>query len=260
MLLFEQCSDRSSGRDTGSIFHRRCRFDQLLKLQRLDSTIRTLGHDLQQLPKKSKLIDEKVSSVREPLERAREEKATIEKNRAVFEEALGSLEEKERLLKVKMPEIRSNEEYSALLREMDATKKERDKTEEKSLKAMERLEELEKELPALEQAYEQGEAMVATERSSLKAEQDRISTELLQLKKERQALQAEMHAGWFRKYTHIAAQRNGLAVAAVRGGTCQGCFIGVRPKLIQDLHYGEEVVTCEGCQRILYLDDGAKTG
>jgi predicted nucleic acid-binding Zn-ribbon protein len=69
-----------------------------------------------------------------------------------------------------------------------------------------------------------------------------------------------MNAGWFRKYTHIAAQRNGLAVAAVKGGTCQGCFIGVRPKLVQDLHYGEEVISCEGCQRILYLDDGAQNG
>jgi hypothetical protein len=66
-----------------------------------------------------------------------------------------------------------------------------------------------------------------------------------------------MKPAWFKKYTHIAAQRNGLAVAAVKDGTCQGCFIGVRPKLVQDLHYGEEVVFCEGCQRILFLDDAS---
>lgn len=233
--------------------------EQLLKLQKLDITIRALGHDLQQIPKKSKLVDEKVRSSREPLEKARQEKADLEKSRSALEEALKNLEEKERQLKLRIPEIRSNEEYSALLREMDATKKERDKTEDKSLKAMERLEQLEQEIPALETVYQEGEDRVAAERTGLKTNQDRVSAELLQLKKERQTLQTAMNAGWFRKYTHIAAQRNGLAVAAVRAGTCQGCFIGVRPKLIQDLHYGEEVVTCEGCQRILYLDDGAKT-
>ena len=232
--------------------------EQLLQLQRLDIAIRTLGHDLQQLPKKSKLIDEKVRSSREPFEKAKAEMEALAKSRVQLEQSMTSLEEKERLLKLKMPEIRSNEEYSALLREMDATKRERDKAEENSLKALERIEELEKALPDLESQFQQGEEKVSAERAALKAEQDRISGELLQLKKDRQALEGKLHAGWFRKYTHIAAQRNGLAVAAVRGGTCQGCFIGVRPKLIQDLHYGEEVVTCEGCQRILYLDDPAK--
>jgi hypothetical protein len=27
--------------------------------------------------------------------------------------------------------------------------------------------------------------------------------------------------------------------------------------VVQDLHYGEEVLFCEGCQRVLYLDDAA---
>lgn len=232
--------------------------EQLLRLQRLDSDIRALGHDLQQIPKKSKLIDEKVHSVKEPLDRILLEKANLEKGHSEREAALKSLEDKERQLKLKMPEIRSNDEYGALLREMDATKRERDKTEALTLKAMERQEAILAEIPPLEEAYKQGEAAVAAERLALKTEQDQLSADLLAKKKERQEVQTQMNAGWFRKYTHIAAQRNGLAVAAVRGGTCQGCFIGVRPKLVQDLHYGEEVVSCEGCQRILYLDDAAK--
>jgi hypothetical protein len=231
--------------------------EQLLKLQRLDTSIRSLGHELQQIPKKSKLIDDKVRSVREPKEKALAERASLEKERGTLEDALKGLEEKERKLKMKMPEIRSNEEYSALLKEMDATKKEREKAEDKSLKDMERLEELENEIPELEEAFQAGESKVAQERSVLGSEQERLSSQLLALQKERQALQAALKPAWFKKYTHIAAQRNGLAVAAVKTGTCQGCFIGVRPKLVQDLHYGEEVVFCEGCQRILYLDDGS---
>ena len=232
--------------------------EQLLKLQRLDTAIRARGHDLQQIPKKSKLIDDKVRSVREPLEKARAEKTALEKERADLEEALKALEEKERKLKLKMPGIRSNEEYSALLKEMDSSKKERDRAEDQSLKDMERLEQLDKELPALESTYQEGESKVSQERAVLASEQELCSAELLQFKKERQALQTAMKPAWFKKYTHIAAQRNGLAVAAVKDGTCQGCFIGVRPKLVQDLHYGEEVVFCEGCQRILYLDDASR--
>jgi hypothetical protein len=235
--------------------------EKLLTLQRLDTSIRTLAHDLQQIPKKTKVIDEKVAAVKTPLDKALEEKALLEKRRNEAEESLKSLEEKERKLKLKMPEIRSNEEYSALLKEMDATKKARESLEEQSLKDMERLEELQKELPALEKKYAEGESKVAAERAALKQEQERLSAQLVQQKKARQELEKALHPGWFRKYTHIAAQRNGLAVVAARGGICQGCFVSVRPKLIQDLHYGEEVVFCEGCQRILFLDDGtAKDG
>ncbi len=231
--------------------------EKLLRLQRLDTSIRTLGHDLQQIPKKAKVIDEKVSSVKAPLDRVMSEMETLLKGRQEAEDALKSLEEKERKLKLKMPEIRSNEEYSALLKEMDATKKAREVLEEQTLKDMARLEEIEGALPDLKKKYEEGESHVSQDRGALKKEQDRLSSEILSQKKERQELQKSMHPGWFNKYTHIAAQRNGLAVVEAKGGICQGCFMSVRPKLIQDLHYGEEVVFCEGCQRILFLENGS---
>ncbi len=228
---------------------------QLLKLQRLDMSIRTLGHDLQQIPKKKKMIDEKVGSVREPFELAKMEREGLEAERLALEETLKSLDERERDLKLKMPDIRSNEEYSALLKEMDAVKKAKDDAENHSLKDMEHTEQLDLELPPLEAAFLEGEKTVAGERKALSNEQENLESELLAKKKERQSLQKEMDPVWFHKYTHISAKRNGLAVVAVNAETCQGCFIGVRPKLIQDLRYAEEVVFCEGCQRILYLDD-----
>ncbi len=227
---------------------------QLLKLQQMDLAIRKLGHDLQQIPKKSRLIDEKIRGVKAPYDEALAAVAELEQ-RGGPEAGLRALDEKERALKLKMPGIRTNEEYSALLKEMDATKKEREQMEDRSLLDMERLEKLRAELPALEAAYRDGEAAVAAERDALKAEHEALEADLLKCKKDRQALQSSIHQGWFRKYNTIAAQRNGLAVAPVKGGTCQGCFVGVRPKLVQDLHYGEEVVFCEGCQRVLYLDD-----
>lgn len=229
---------------------------QLLKLQQLDLAIRRLGHELQQVPKKSRAIDEKIRDVKEPFDKVSAEIAALE-GRGGPEASLKALEEKERLLKLKMPGIRTNEEYSALLKEMDATKKERENLEDSALRDMERLQALREELPALEAAFHEGEGRVAEDRTVLKAEKERLEAELLQAKKDRQALQAAMHQGWFRKYNTIAAARNGLAVVAVKGATCQGCFMGVRPKIVQDLHYGEEVVFCEGCQRVLFLDDVA---
>lgn len=231
---------------------------QLLTIQRLDISIRTLGHDLQQIPKKSKLIDEKVREVREPYEEAKAEKEQIETDAGEVNHTMETLDEKEKELKLKMPEIRSNEEYSALLKEMDAVKKAREDLDTKTIQDMERTEELDKVLPELEKAYLEGEKTVAEEREALGKQRREFEEKLLAQKKERQALQSAMNTTWLEKYNHIAARRNGLAVVAVKAGTCQGCFVSVRPKLIQDLHYAEEVIFCEGCQRILYLDEEEK--
>ena len=228
---------------------------QLLKLQKLDLTIRSLGHQLQQISKKNKVLDDKVAPQRDNLEAVRKEIVMLDDRSSSLTETLENLDEKERKQKLKIPEVRSNDEYSALLREMDAVKRERDKTENQSLEDMERLEELKKSLPELEEALAEAEKTISSERKEVDSERTGLEDELIKVKEERKTLEKEMSPGWFRKYTSIAAQRNGLAVVSVKSQTCQGCFMGIRPKLVQDLHYDEEVVFCEGCSRILYLEE-----
>jgi predicted nucleic acid-binding Zn-ribbon protein len=228
---------------------------QLLRLQRLDEAIRTLGHSLQQIPKKNRAIDERIRSFKEPLEKALAEKASLESRLVEFRAKLAGNEEKERQLKLKIPQVKSNDEYSALLREMDAAKKERENLETQSLQDMERLDALEGEFPVLVEADARGEDSVKGERQALEQEKARLEEDLLKAKKERMDLEKAMNPGWFRRYNTVAAQRNGIAVAEVKSGVCQGCFTGIRPKLVQDLHTGEEVVTCEGCARILCLQE-----
>ncbi len=226
-----------------------------MKLQQLDLTIRSLGHQLQQLSKKNKALDEKVKPQKEKVDGAQKEIETLTERTDNLGSTLGTLEEKERKQKMRIPEVRSNDEYSALLREMDAVKREREQAETQSLKDMERIEELKGELPALEEELGKAEESFASERGVIEKEKAKLESSLLEAKEQRQAVQGEMHPGWFRKYTHVAAQRNGIAVVAVKDGTCQGCFMGVRPKLVQDLHYDEDVVFCEGCARVLYLGE-----
>ena len=73
---------------------------QLLRLQRLDESIRTLGHALQQIPKKNRAVDEKIRSFKEPLEKARAEKTSLETRLVDLKAKLAGNEEKERQLKL----------------------------------------------------------------------------------------------------------------------------------------------------------------
>lgn len=229
--------------------------EKLIGLQKLDLEIRRLGHSLQQIPKKEKLIDKTIESTRLPFDQARARSGELKARIDALAESVIALEEAERQLKLKMPKIKSNEEYSALLKEMDNSKKKKEESEDEQLRLIEESESLEKELPGLESQYLEQEKGVSAERAAIEKEKAELESVLIQRKEERNRLQSDFPQNWLARYNHIASARNGLAVVPVKKGICQGCFIGVRPKIVQDLHYAEEVITCEGCQRLLYLDD-----
>ncbi len=229
--------------------------EKLIELQKLDLEIRKLGHSLQQIPKKEKLIDKSIEETKLPYDQAIARSNELKARIDALAESVIALEESEKQLKLKMPKIKSNEEYSALLKEMDNSKKKREDSEEEQLRLIEESESLERELPALQARYLDQEKGVSSERDILEKERAELESVLIRRKEDRNRLQADFPQNWLAKYNHIASARNGLAVVPVRKGICQGCFIGVRPKLVQDLHYAEEVISCEGCQRLLYLDE-----
>ncbi|MCM3870248.1 MAG: C4-type zinc ribbon domain-containing protein, partial [Pyrinomonadaceae bacterium] len=54
-------------------------------------------------------------------------------------------------------------------------------------------------------------------------------------------------------YKRISVRiRDGVAVAEARNGACMACFMALRPQAMSQVRRGEEVVTCENCNRILY--------
>jgi len=54
-------------------------------------------------------------------------------------------------------------------------------------------------------------------------------------------------------YGRISARiRDGVAVAEARNGACMACFMALRPQAMAQVRRGDEVVTCDNCNRILY--------
>jgi uncharacterized protein len=43
-----------------------------------------------------------------------------------------------------------------------------------------------------------------------------------------------------------------VALAEARNGSCSACFIALRPQVMSEVRRGEEIVTCDNCNRILY--------
>jgi predicted nucleic acid-binding Zn-ribbon protein len=54
-------------------------------------------------------------------------------------------------------------------------------------------------------------------------------------------------------YNRISARiRDGVAVAEARNGACTACFMALRPQVMSEVRRGDDIVTCDNCNRILY--------
>ena len=57
----------------------------------------------------------------------------------------------------------------------------------------------------------------------------------------------------------ITRSRDGIAVAEVVEGACSACFMSLRKQMIVTLRTTDEIITCESCTRILYVNKDAQS-
>ncbi|MCA9398807.1 MAG: hypothetical protein KC618_03585, partial [Candidatus Omnitrophica bacterium] len=58
------------------------------------------------------------------------------------------------------------------------------------------------------------------------------------------------------RYERLLPHKNGLAIVPVAAGnSCGGCHMNVTHQTINQIKMNEELVVCEMCQRILYVED-----
>ncbi len=159
-----------------------------------------------------------------------------------------------------MYEVKTNKEYTALKEEIERGNSEKQGIEDKILGLMMKEDEMKgaigrrnAELAELEKAAKDLEAEV-------KAGLERVAAERTEQSAKRQEAAATLSASLLRRYEQIRKLRGGSPLASITPGSgeglgvCSECHMTIRPQLIVDLYKKEELVPCESCGRILYLD------
>jgi predicted nucleic acid-binding Zn-ribbon protein len=77
--------------------------------------------------------------------------------------------------------------------------------------------------------------------------------ELEQIKTKREEIYNSMPKNVSATFNRIATRiRDGIAVAEVKNAACSACFMALRPQMFAEIRRGDEIITCENCNRILY--------
>jgi predicted nucleic acid-binding Zn-ribbon protein len=226
---------------------------QLVALQTLDTSIRRLQAELEAIPQRRAGIeaefDQRAFEIR-ALENRRDE---ARHTRVRLETEISDQRTRAERAERNLMSSKKQEEYTAAIREADAARKQISTLETSVLEQME--------------AFEQAEAALnerADEIASLNSDREtRLQTfdadtaeqanKLAKERAERERLVNELPKALSLLYTRISARiRDGVAVAEARNGACMACFMALRPQAMAEVRRGEEVVTCDNCNRILF--------
>ena len=226
---------------------------QLVALQKLDTSIRKLQAELEAIPERRAEIerefDQRAFEIR-ALETRRDEARHA---RVRLETEVGEQRQRVERADRNLMSSKKPDEYTAAIREADSARKLIATLETQILEQMEALE-------TAEAALTERAAEVASLNSDREArlqsfdEETRQQADRLAISRaERERLVALLPKAMGAQYVRIVARiRDGVAVAEARNGACMACFMALRPQAMAQVRRGDEIITCENCNRILY--------
>jgi len=227
---------------------------RLEELQRHDAKIQELDTSLKAIPAKLEATRHDLSRVEILLASERASLAETEKYLTDQKDLISADESLVASGKHKLSQAKNSKEYMAAQREVETKRESITAREGEVAKLVEALDAKRKileerggEVNALRESIEK-DAEVA------RAKMADLEGKLATLRAEREALVSGLRPDVVKRYSTIRLRR-GLAVVAVKGGTCQGCNMNIPPQLYIQLQHGDSVETCPSCHRIVYWDE-----
>jgi len=225
--------------------------DKLLELQAADKEIRRLQEEVAALPKRTAVSEQKLAGTKAHLEKVRVAAKSDEANRKRFEVNIKDLQGKISKYRDQSLDVKTNDQYKALLHEIQFAEQEIRLNEDRILEVMVNVDAREKEVKAAEAELKAETAEIEKEKEEARRVTAEDQKKLAEWNAKRNALRQAISEDLLRHYERVMKFR-GSGLAEVRDHKCMGCQVMLRPQIYNEVRIGEKVVICDSCQRIYY--------
>jgi hypothetical protein len=226
--------------------------DKLLELQKLDLAISRLDVETREIPQQVQALQARLTGAKNVLDRAKVMAEQLQKERRAKERELDEATQNIKKKQARLFEIKTNEEYSAVLREVESLKEKSSKLETEILELLERADGVAKTVADAEKEFKAAETLHQKERTEKEAQLEKLKHDLAKLKEARKGQASRLDSTLLQQYTRLAKTR-GEAVVAVKDASCAGCGIALTPQTYNEVRRNDRMFTCSSCNRILYF-------
>lgn len=228
----------------------------LLKLQTLDLKIEALRIRETEIPKQKEKFRIHRERLMAELKESEERRKRVQLEQRECETDIEQKQAQIKKYDTQLLSVKKNEEYQALLHEIDTIKKQIGLKEERIIALMMEGDETAAHL-------EEDRKRINAEMKSIEDECLKIDEELAQtvqerqsLEKDRKPIEKEIDHELLSRYNRIRkAKKSGPAVVSLRNETCSGCNMKVTAQVVNEIMAGEKMHTCHHCGRLLFSAD-----
>ena len=227
--------------------------ERLIELEKVDREVVRLTDEVAALPKRVAAIEEKLAQHKAAVEKAKAQIKSNEASRRQLEADIKGFQEKIAKYRSQSSSVKTNDEYRALMHEVEFTERQISAWEDKILELMISLENDEKSLKRAEAELKTEAADVEREKAEAHVRTAEDENLLTGLREKRSGLRSGVNDSALAHYDRVMRQRKS-AISEARDQKCLACFVMLRPQIWQEIRSNEQIVTCSSCGRILYFD------
>ena len=227
--------------------------ERLIKLEQVDREIGRLAAEVAALPKRVAEIEHQLSDAKAKVEQAKTAIKSQEQKRRSLESDIQSHQQKIGKFRDQSLDVKTNEQYKALMHEIEFAQAEIRKAEDKILEIMEGGELFDRQVKSSESELKTQAAQVDKEKEEARSITAKDEAQLKELQNERQGLRTGVTGDLLDLYDRVLKARK-TAMAEAREQRCTACFVLLRPQKWNEIKAGGEVMTCDSCGRILFYD------
>ncbi len=224
----------------------------VVEVQQLDQQTAELTVLIDSLPKQIQTLQSQLDEFIHAHEERKKRLAANLKERKALEGDIKVIQEKITKHKDQLYLVKTNEQYRAMLKEIEGEESNTRKIEDQILEKMIEAEDIQEHIQEAAARLEGEKARVAAEIKRLQDERQKDLDERERLQARRKEVAAALDGSVLALYERIRTYRTGAAVAEVREGLCTACNVRLRPQVYNEIRTGETVMTCENCSRINY--------
>jgi len=224
----------------------------LIQIQEVDRELLRQQEEEKRLPEKLKAAEQALKNAQDGLEKLHAAVVALEKKKKKEELELKVQEEHIIQLRDKLPRLKTNEEYKALLKEIETAKAKKRAQEDGLLVFMEEDEALKKEIALKETAVSEEKGRFEIQKQEIEAAISQIAVSARVVEEKSSVLSEKIEKEILEQYKNLLTVCKGLAVVPLSDHTCTGCHFSLPPQLVFQVKKGDKLLTCTYCHRILY--------
>jgi predicted nucleic acid-binding Zn-ribbon protein len=228
---------------------------KLVDLQKIDKEIYRLNRDLEEQPGHLARLKEQFESKQVHLKKLEENLKTVQVSRNTLEVDLQAKEDAIAKANTQLSQIKTNKEYTAKLSEIESIKSDKSIIEEKILKLYDEADIVKASVVQEKKVLAQEEQSYISRKKELEDSMKEIEDRVKVLQGQKAQMTPDVDRTILSRYDRIVAHKAGVAIVPVTGGVCHGCFMNVPAQVINEIKSHKEIIYCEICSRILYLEE-----